>query len=267
MYTKAKELILKYLESQADIYSPQRLGEQMIKIRNQIEENIKNFKKADGSDYTMDDVYYLVPYTGKSYEQVLLQYKILNGVDSSHIIYSSADNANLPDGRIYVAFDDVVGSGSSMLDQMDGVKYSKISEYGDRHFILAPIISSSEGANKIIDEISAKGRTGQDILLVDESNTLTILEESDFYKSLSIEERTMLYQIIDVFNGGTWGSKGFNGKALSVIFPYMAPDNNAQMTSIFFEDLFLKPEKCMKNYYNKSDPKVQEILRNIQLIS
>lgn len=265
--TKAKELIVRYLESQADIYSPQRLGEQMIKIRGQIEENIKNFKKADGSSYTMDDVYYLVPYAGKSYEQVLLQYKTLNGVDSSHIIYSSADNADLPDGRIYVAFDDIVGSGSSMLSQIDGVKYSRISEYGDRHFILAPIISSSEGAKKIVDEISSKGRTGQDILLVDKSNTIVVLEQSDFYKSLSAEEQTMLYQIIDVFNYGTWGSKGFGNKALSVIFPYMAPDNDAQITSVFFEDLFLRPEECMKNYYNKSDPKVQEILSKIQLIS
>ena len=264
---KAKELIVRYLESQADIYSPQRLGEQMIKIRGQIEESIKNFKKADGSSYTMDDVYYLVPYAGKSYEQVLLQYKTLNGVDSSHIIYSSADNADLPDGRIYVAFDDVVGSGSSMTSQWDGVKYSKISEYGDRHFILAPIISSSKGAKKIVDEISSKGRTGQDILLVDESNTIVVLEQSDFYKSLSAQEQTMLYQIIDVFNSGDWGSKGFGNKALSVIFPYMAPDNDAQIVSVFFEDLFLRPEECMKNFYNKSDPIVQQILQSIKSIT
>ena len=265
--TKAKELIVRYLESQADIYSPQRLGEQMIKIRGQIEENIKNFKKADGSSYTMDDVYYLVPYAGKSYEQVLLQYKTLNDVDSSHIIYSSADNADLPDGRIYVAFDDIVGSGSSMLSQSDGVKYSGISEYGDRHFILAPIISSSEGAKRIVDEISLKGRTGQDILLVDKSNTIVVLEQSDFYKSLSAEEQTMLYQIIDVFNSGTWGSKGFGNKALSVIFPYMAPDNDAQITSVFFEDLFLRPEECIKNFYNKSDPIIQRILQSIKSIT
>lgn len=272
---KAKELILGYLDSQADVYSPQRLGERMLEIDGQIKDTIKTWTKADGSAYTMDDVYYLVPYTGKSYEQVLLQYAKLNGIDNDHIIYAAANSPDLPDGKIYVAFDDVVGSGQSMLNQSDGVNYSKITDFGERHFILAPIISSSEGAQRILQGdstdkslvgIEMKGRTGQDVLLVDESNTMTILKDTDFYQSLSSEEQTMMLQILDAFGGSKYGSTGFNSKALSIIFPYMAPDNDSALASFFFGDMFLNPSGGMKNYFNSKDSETKKILAQLNKI-
>ena len=107
-------------------------------------------------------------------------------------------------------------------------------------------------------------RVGQDILLVDDSNTITTLKTTDFYKNLTSDEETMLTQILTAFDG-RWGSFGFDSKGLSIVFPYMAPDNDSAMSSLFFEDLFLNPN-AMKNIYKKQGEavKILEKLKTIE---
>ena len=47
--------------------------------------------------------------------------------------------------------------------------------------------------------IYAKGRVGQDVLFVDETNTKTIYTETDFYKNLDPKAQKLLDQIILAF--------------------------------------------------------------------
>ena len=245
----ASDLILKYLNSQTDIYTFQRLGDKMIEINSDIENFIKKKTKSDGTPYTMDDVYYINPSPNKSYTPILLQYCNVNGIDPSHILYTNLSNIKLStEERIYVAIDDVVGSGNSMLVQHDGIKYTFFDNDSESKIILAPIVASTSGTEKIKQEIAIKKRAGKDILLINNNQTQGIFN-SNLARSLASDPSAsdVLKKIID-----TTGQSAFDFDHLAVMFPYMSPDNDSYLSSFFYDSLYLNPKECMKSYYKKA---------------
>lgn len=236
---RAKQLLIEYFNEELDIYSPERLGKKMKDIHSRISDTISMLVKSDGSPFTMDDVYFLVPEKSKSYSYVYYQYAKLNNVDTSHFISKKAKQIPyLDNDKIFVAFDDVVGSGESMLIQSDGYQYKNINFNklkSNQHIIMAPIVSGSTGADRISQEITAMGRQGKDFLLLDKSQVKIRLEDSDFFKQLPSEDRIMLEQLIDAY-----GTRGFLDQAsYGIVFPYMAPDNDAAICEFLFRELLL----------------------------
>ncbi len=71
------------------------------------------------------------------------------------------------------------------------------------------------------------------------SNALT---ESSFYKNLNPTQQKKLRKLVDDF--------GFGQNALSMAFPYMAPDNNSSL----FGDLFAKQFIANKNRAGAKSP-------------
>ena len=275
---KAKQIISGYFESNLDIYSPQRLNEQLVKMKTSIEDQVSQLRKADGSPYTKDDIYYLIPPKEfgkeKSYAQIALQYATVNGIDPSKFICDkiATDIPTLDDGKIYVLMDDVVGSGMSMLTQGNGFQYAytDFSQMGNRRVIFAPIVSGGTGYSKIIESINSNGRTGKDFIIIDSEQIKTPVEKTDFYSQLSDSDKKIFHQIIeDLEKGGgsDCGAYGIDNKsAYAICFPYMSPDNDAALPSLIFEYLFLNKAAIKNNYYdsNKIAKKIKTRISNIQ---
>ena len=241
---KAIELINGYFNAQLDVYSPERLGEIMQEMHSKILETAATLTKSDGSAYTEEDIVYVVPVRGKSYDQVALQYATVNGIDYDSFVFRNVEElSNLPDdGKIYVVLDDVVGSGDSMLRQGVGYENINAEKMGDRHIFMVPIVSGSTGAEKINDTIANLGREGADFLLIPDERIQTPYYDTEYYQSLSESDREMLDYIL-LAQGGFGDGLGYGDKAgYAILFPYMAPDNDASICYYLFKHLIQNPD-------------------------
>lgn len=227
----AKSLLIKYFNDQIDIYSPQRLSTKLKEIYSNIE--------AVVGTNNMNNIYYLVPTRGKSFEQILLQYAEVNGIDTSKVIYKNSNgDFDVPDGVTVVILDDVVGSAQTMLYQEFGYS-SFIYNYPNSSVLFAPIISASNGFENINDEITNHQRVHMDQLLYQKDDTLKVYKESDFYKSLSHEERNLLDKLLG-------DGCAFQDSYLATVFPYMGPDNDSYLSSILTK-FFVPNERMLKS--------------------
>ena len=239
---RAKNLLIGYYSECLDIYSPQRLGHTLETKHAEIERIISGLKKADGSSYSMkDDVVYLIPQGGKSYDTIALQYAKLNGVDPSQFVYMQRTNDKVlksmiyqQKGKIFVVLDDVVGSGLSMMTQDDGACYCYARPGKDSHVIMSPIVSGETGKSWIDSEIASAVAKGQkDFLLIDSDSVKQPIKETNFYKNLPPEDQGLLLQLLS--SAGTCGIEP--DCAYAICFPYMAPDNDAAINDLIFRDL------------------------------
>lgn len=201
---RAKKLLTAYLSVQIDVYSPKRLAQVCKKLHKLIEEAVTKKGKS------MDDVYFVVPNTYKSYVYVAYQYAVANGIDPSRII-SASDTQRIPKGAVIVVLDDVVGSGSSMVGSIYSLKDD--AKENKQTIIAASLISTKSGKARVSEMV------GKHNFIVDDEQVITPLEETDFYKKLSASDKEMLKTLI--------GYTGFCNNALVIRFPYMRPDNNS----------------------------------------
>lgn len=203
---QAKKLLTAYLSVQIDVYSPKRLAQICKNLHKLIEKAVERKGKS------MDDVYFVVPSTYKSYVYVAYQYAIANGIDPSRVI-SSSDRNLIPKGAVIVLLDDVVGSGNSMFSSIYSI--GNHAKENDQTVIAAALVSTRSGKEKV-------SRFMEDVdFIVDDEQVITPLEETDFYKNLSGSDREMLLQLI--------GHSGFSNHSLAIRFPYMRPDNNSSI--------------------------------------
>ncbi len=259
---QAKKLITGYLINSLQAYSPKRLGDTLKKLYSMILEYAKSYKKSNGLEFNDNNIVYIVPEKGKSFSYINLQYALVNNIDFNKF----QGNSIKKDNRIYVVLDDLVGSGDTML--WKSFKYAK-NDYNNllfSHILMTPIISTIDGMNKIMLATLDKSRLGKDLAFVPKENQINALIHSAFYRSLSNDDKEILTEVlasIPSVNADPYKGLGYEANGACIVFPYMAPDNNATLTSLFIRNL-LPNTHSIKSLYKESSPTVKPILKKIE---
>ena len=206
----ARSVIAKYYDYMVKIYSQDSIAELLKTRHNAIEEHVLRIGK------TMDDVVYIYPVTGKSFDLVCLQYAKINGIEPGKIIqYDGTNNNKSLNGKVVVLLDDVVGSGDSMTSQQ--FKYEQfLYNQKNVNMLFVPITCADNGKHNIINTICMNSRSGKDFLIYDATQSSRY---EDFVNLLTLEEKRILDKVI--------GSKGYHESGLVTGFQYMTPDNNS----------------------------------------
>lgn len=247
-YKKAKQLLIEFFDNQTDIYTPKTMMKELQNIHGQIINEVKQSGKS------LDNIYYIIPKQDKSFEHVALNYAQANGIERGKFIYYNGISPIPPTigkDATLVLLDDVVGSGNSMLDEKFYYKFFlKNCENTNQNILFAPIISSKQGADRIINTIAECQRSAKDKLIINPNKIKRATSEMDFYKNLSDFDRS-------VFNEVVGSNMSFRDSTLATVFPYMGPDNNAQISALLTRFFVLRP-KALKVDLNFVPPKVSE---------
>lgn len=259
---KMKKKVLKYLCLELDIYTPQRMGDEFKKIKERIDNKMKELGIED------NNVYYVLPNNYKSYIATAIHYLRVNNIDPSNIVFWENKKCDLKDNSVYVLLDDFIATGGSFnyyfYDCLPLL--NKDSSY----IFMCPMVSTYEGVNFLRQKIENKNRTKNDFVLIDEIAKKKKLEETTFFKECRFQqdEETSFEDFLNFFEDNTSLQYGALGQArfgFALSFPYMTPDNDAKFPSLIFERLLLNPKSdaALKNQcssYIKSfyDEKMKE---------
>lgn len=222
----ARAVIAKYYDFMGSGFSTDSYGALLRDKHQQIQQRVASLGKS------MDDVVYIYPTKGKSFDLVYLQYAKANGIDPSKIIHMNGNPHNsggyvpvdptLIEGKVVVVLDDVVGTAQTMMGQELGL--SAFQSIPNTNVIISPITCAEEGRARITSAL----RGGKDFLIFDSSLNKNI---KDFESRLSysiIPGSTTGYSEASLFNM-LIGYKGFGNNGLSTGFQYMTPDNCSEL--------------------------------------
>ena len=164
------------------------------------------------------EMYFYIYRPDKSYGMLAQTHRGITGTPSSRYINGPAElaGANLPQNSVLVVFDDVAASGESLESAFRSTQGSFQGQV-----IVAPMLSSDVASQRMGQLAS----TNPNLRYAPQAMVPT-LEGSTFFQSLPPADQQMLRELI--------GAQGFDNNALSMVFPYMAPDNN----NAFFGELF-----------------------------
>ncbi len=226
---EARKLLAQYYDEMYVGFSSENLTEEMVAKYAAIQTEVEAMGK------TMDDVVYLIPTAGKnsikSFDLLLYQYQQANGIlDSDQIVrYCSTNGApKIPDGKVAVVLDDIVGSGATMTYQEFNYNNFK-SVNQNTNVIFTPLCSLEVG----IDEIQKTA--GLSDVIID----CKIVDfEKQVNSTLTRSEQNTLYKLL--------GCSGVGSGYACTAMPYMMPDNNSDASSAFLQ-LFLNSSKGNKN--------------------
>lgn len=248
--TIIKEEIAQYLKNEMHIYTPERISKNIKLMHQEISNTINKLGK------TMNDVIYLIPDTGKSYEMIAYQYQLINNIPKEKFItlHSPQDYNNLDTkNKVITILDDCSLSGTSLMEDENFI-YCKAALYGkddNINIILSPLIISEKSAKRINQKINDLERNNEDCII-----TTNII---------SSKHNNKLKNII--------GSSGWpNNESHCIIFPHMCPDNNSELAAnigLFHNISYRKAsnnlvsESNIKTYFNnakKIAEKTEELL-------
>lgn len=216
---KAEELLAKYFDFMISCDSVDTINETLKNKYAEIEKLVKKQGK------TMDDVYYLIPEVGKSYDLITYQYLKSNGVSPKRVLYYDGEYSppvNL-DNKVLVILDDIVGSGCSMVHQCFKYRYFVTNRFiKNTNVIFSPINCLKSGYDNVYKEFEKANRTNTDFLYPG-----VIVDYSKFSSSLSDEENNLLSKLL--------GNFGYNHGCACTALPYMLPDNNTFASGLLLE--------------------------------
>ncbi len=191
----SRQLMLNYLMENADIYSPRRLSISLKKMHDK-------FQRKGMID---EDTYYYVPDKTSSYSIIAMMYKLSNNIPNNKFIFSIYE---IPENaKRLVVLDDISGSGFSL-----SIACKNLYNSFNQNITIAPVLSTYSASKHLFESINKF--TFCPHKMKDDLN------KSTYYNSLNKREKILLEKYLA---GMGWGQNG-----LSVVFPYMAPDNNAR---------------------------------------
>ena len=251
-------LAAKYLYNGLNYYSPKKITEKLKKIYKEIEKNIPD-------DKTMDDVYFLLPQTGRSFSYINYQFAQVNNIPPHKFIHGDTERAEADyRDKIFVYLDDISASGQTVLEELGGLNYCGLAyvedEMRDKFFltsghtknqyIIATLSATSSALSRTEEEIEKRIRLDGDGLRVKDVliKADTVHEDEVIY---SDEEDRDLSKIHALFTDVSHGSGGFYGLETRIIFPYMTPDSNAPILK-FLSEKFL-PNTAIKTRLEPPD--------------
>jgi hypothetical protein len=200
----ARELMAR----QSEIYSSRRFATELA------DQHQVLMAKASERGVSPDQVFFYIPESGKSYGMIAMAHREATATAVNRYINGPSDlkRRKLGVKTAIVIFDDVAGSGMSLQDATSLIGPS----YGGT-VLVSPMVST-EVARTLFDA-SAGGISKSNPKVAFEPRSMSrALEESFFFQSLSPADQEKLRRVV--------GQKGFGTNALSMAFPYMAPDNN-----------------------------------------
>ena len=221
-----RKLVSAYLDSMIDCYSPQRLDVELKKKYEAIEKKVKSLGKS------MDDVYYLVPNTDKSFAMISRQFAKVNNVDSMKLLspekiigdkkYQFLENG----GKVAVVLDDFYGSGDSVVEyQFSYEKFLKQIEGSqgkdnDVNIIFAPIVTTRKAKKYIDAGIVYLGRVGKDFILPNKVISSAMVAQDHFNQG----EVSNMFRLL--------GGSGYGYCATANSFPTAIPDNDSTLSRL-----------------------------------
>jgi len=241
-YTKqeVQEALLKYLDEMTIVYSTDSLCCSLKKLGR----NIESMLRKDG--YDKKDIIYIIPLNNKSYSLISLMYAQINGIDPKNITSSY----NITDENILkpkVILDDLSASGASEESACFDIRIRY--KVGKSPIIYAPLVLCNQAEDHSLRN-SVTNPNGYifDKYVFDMSHTgklATIIKNSVGAMGKSFEEelsefaqknhKVLTPKDFKILNDLLF--KGYGGNALSIIFPYMIPDNASDISSLLLGDL------------------------------
>lgn len=236
---------LEYYNSNLDVYSKQRIIEDLKKI------DIKINKYLDMKNLSKDNLYYLIPDSEegcKSFGIINKMYQeIFNIPDKKFVTISSLNKLKMyPKNSTFVILDDIIGSGASMLEFADYMYCAKTIDK-DKHIIFSSVAANKKGVEYIEDFINVVKRDDKVITLEDNTK-----DYSGNHKYFAQENATNITAVQNAF-----GDAGHGDDGLCTVFPYMSPDNNSTIAS-YLAKHFLPNSNCIKEQ-SEDLPKVESL--------
>jgi hypothetical protein len=222
MQRYAREL----LAHQGEVFSPRRFANDLA------QQHQKMLAMAASRGIQPENVYFYIPKGGKSYGMIAMAHRQATGTAVSRYINGPEDLATsgLGPDTLIVVMDDVAGSGDSLRQAVDGINRTPYQG----HVIVSPMVSTEVAKDLFTNPVH--GVAGSRANLTYEPRQMSrALTESAFFRDLSAADQDKVKALVD--------KMGFGDNALSLAFPYMAPDNN----STFFGDLIAKHFIVNKN--------------------
>jgi hypothetical protein len=240
-YTKNKKKhknlslkIAKYYDENIEIYTKQRMIENLKELGKQVENYAKMHKIKP------ENIYFITPVTKqpvKSFDIVNKMFAGVMNIPEERILRINhfKQIENLPENSVFIIADDLTASGASMAEAGDYMYYARnISD--KKHILFCPISTTKEGLNYINYNIDNQDRIGTDAILYLKNN-------SKSYKLTT--EKFIGEEDIDL-NAEVFGEPGHGELGMCTAFPYMAPDNNSTLSS-FLVKFFTPTKDCIKN--------------------
>ncbi len=194
------EKFAKYLEANANIYSPRTLARAIKSLHCDIQAQCL---------CKPEEILYFVPNIKKSYGALAHQFGVINKIPAKQFIYElKPEHKN----RCIVIIDDMLVTGQSTRDRYDDVK-RKLPE---SRVVAAHIINDEVGFRYVKEKMA---KTGD--ILVEPS-------DSEFLSELNSSPK-----LKEILGNGEQAYK------TCISMPYMAPDTNNDFFRMFLEKLFL----------------------------
>ena len=239
------KLLTKYFISEVDIYTPKCLGERMKEIHQAVLHQTSLLKKSDNSEFNEDDITYIIPFKNKSYDEIALQYALVNNIDFNKFEYLNDYDLYSKDNKIHVVLDDILASGMSIMDE--GLRYSFFNKElkDDNHIFVAPVLANEEGYFRTTNLFKSAKRADKDFLIYNHP-IKKYFYDAPFYNSLNEKERQLFSKCFNIKQNGVLG---ISCAGLCVAFPYMTPDNNFNISTQLLQNFTLN-KLPVKNLYN-----------------
>ena len=194
---------------------------------------LADYLKMQGK--SMDNVYFLIPSTSKSFVVANYQFQKVNNIPMKNNIYFKYipdlvkyDGAinRLPNNSTLVLLDDCAISGASMVNEVFNYDYiAKAFMLKNKNvgMVFAPMVATQNAIKRIRSAINRNGKSTVDSII-----TSKILPEWND-SSQSIKHLYMHVVPVDT------------GALTSLVFPYMGPDNNCSKFVPFYQKFLPSP--------------------------
>ena len=229
--------LTQYLENTLEVYTPERISKELKNINSEINKQVKLLDK------TPEDVIYIIPESGKSYDLINYQYQKINNIPKKQFITLTNENSfkNInAKNKVFVILDDCSLSGTSFLEDENFNYFSAASQASknNNNIIFAAIYISEKAEDRINKNIKMKRRINQDYIIKTNKN------EKNWDDNINND-------INKSYLNKALGKAGWSDSKYCIIFPYMSPDNNSEFASniaIFHNINYSKDNKNINNY-------------------
>ena len=239
--SEAMSPLLKYLDEMTCVFSIDSLANALKNLHGKIEQTAKDM----GED--INNLSYIVPDGSRSFGLISAMYANVNDIDSKNfdsLYYVRKENKP----KTKVVLDDISASGTT---EKKVVCNYRIYQDEKSKIIYSPVILCKKALNSEDNELDQPDGHICEIFLKDLSEIRGLLlerqypdnEDSDddklneqiqetIKKDFRILTEKDLYTIFNKIDKG-----GYGGLRLSVMFPYMIPDNSTDLASLLFKNL------------------------------
>ncbi len=252
--------IADYYECKLNVFSKQRIIDDLSVLKTKINKYLKKHKISE------DNLYYVIPDelgANKSFGLITYMFAQNNSIDAKKIMRLNcvSDLKNYPENSVFVILDDFSGSGDTLI-QASNYYLESWRLNKPQHILFCPL-SACEGAiDKIQGTIDIVSREKLDKVLTVKNN---IQYNPKTEREISLDN----YFLTDEKAVEAFGFEGYKNENLysgSTVFPYMAPDNNSDLSS-FITRYFLPHPNGIKSKHLEFDTIVEQIEKMLNFMN